>query len=99
MIADLFEVHVPVLELMLRGTLVFWLLFLISVAGMIGVHFVGAEINGARRWLPFGAHSIQPSEFMKPAFIVVTAWLFAESRARDDMRPDDRAGGGKRAMT
>ncbi|HEY6124523.1 MAG TPA: YetF domain-containing protein [Steroidobacteraceae bacterium] len=29
MIADLFEVHVPVLELMLRGTLVYWLLFLI----------------------------------------------------------------------
>ena len=29
MIADLFEVHVPVLELVLRGTLVYWLLFLI----------------------------------------------------------------------
>jgi len=28
-VADLFEVHVPVLELMLRGTLVYWLLFLI----------------------------------------------------------------------
>src|SRR6478736_8256920 len=29
MVADLFEVHVPLLELMLRGTLVYWLLFLI----------------------------------------------------------------------
>ena len=29
MVADLFEVHVPVLELVLRGTLVYWLLFLI----------------------------------------------------------------------
>ena len=29
MLADLFEVHVPVLELVLRGTLVYWLLFLI----------------------------------------------------------------------
>jgi uncharacterized membrane protein YcaP (DUF421 family) len=29
LIADLFEVHVPVLELVLRGTLVYWLLFLI----------------------------------------------------------------------
>jgi len=28
-VADLFGVHVPVLELMLRGTLVYWLLFLI----------------------------------------------------------------------
>lgn len=29
MVAELFEVHVPVLELVLRGTLVYWLLFLI----------------------------------------------------------------------
>ena len=29
MVADLFEVHVPIVELMLRGTLVYWLLFLI----------------------------------------------------------------------
>jgi len=29
LVADLFEVHVPVLELVLRGTLVYWLLFLI----------------------------------------------------------------------
>jgi len=29
MIADLFQVHVPVLELVLRGTLVYWLLFCI----------------------------------------------------------------------
>ena len=29
MVADLFEVHFPVLELVLRGTLVYWLLFLI----------------------------------------------------------------------
>ncbi len=29
LIADLFEIHVPVPELMLRGTLVYWLLFLI----------------------------------------------------------------------
>ena len=29
MVADLFEVHVPVFELMLRGTLVYWLVFLL----------------------------------------------------------------------
>jgi hypothetical protein len=28
-VADLFEVHVPVQELVLRGTLAYWLLFLI----------------------------------------------------------------------
>jgi cell division protein FtsW len=60
-------------------------LFLLSVGGMIAVHFVGPEINGARRWLSIGNHSIQPSEFAKPAFVILTAWLFAESETRKDM--------------
>ena len=47
--------------------------------------FTGAEINGARRWLSIGGHSFQPSEFAKPAFVVVSAWLFAEAQARPDM--------------
>ena len=61
------------------------LLLLLAVGGMVAVHFIGAEINGARRWLNFGGHSIQPSEFAKPAFVVVAAWLFAESEKRHDM--------------
>src|SRR5262245_7982000 len=32
----------------------------------------GAEINGARRWVHFAGHSLQPSEFVKPAFVVVS---------------------------
>ena len=35
----------------------------------------GVELNGARRWLSIGGHSMQPSEFAKPAFVVVSAWL------------------------
>src|SRR5215510_10836934 len=45
----------------------------------------GAEINGARRWLHLGSHSLQPSEFAKPAFVVLSAWLLAERRRRPDM--------------
>ena len=45
----------------------------------------GAEINGARRWLHIGGYSLQPSEFAKPAFVVLSAWLFAESERRPDM--------------
>ncbi len=37
----------------------------------------GPEINGAQRWLPVGIFTLQPSEFLKPAFIVVTAWMFS----------------------
>lgn len=38
----------------------------------------GTEIKGARRWLSIGGQSIQPSEFVKPAFAVIGAWLFSE---------------------
>jgi cell division protein FtsW len=41
---------------------------------------IGAEIKGARRWLPVPGLSLQPSEFLKPCFAVVAAWLIAESK-------------------
>lgn len=56
-----------------------------AMAGLVAVYFLGEEINGARRWLSIEGHSIQPSEFAKPAFVVVSAWLLAEARRRPDM--------------
>lgn len=41
---------------------------------------VGTEIKGARRWLPIPGFSLQPSEFVKPFFAVVAAWLIAEGK-------------------
>ena len=43
---------------------------------------VGAEIKGARRWINLPLLSLQPSEFVKPCFAVVTAWLFSEQKLR-----------------
>lgn len=60
-------------------------LFVVSIGGLVAVHLTGAEINGARRWLRIGGHSLQPSEFAKPAFAVLMAWLFAEAQRRRDM--------------
>ncbi|HVZ03173.1 FtsW/RodA/SpoVE family cell cycle protein [Hyphomicrobium sp.] len=60
-------------------------LLLISAAGMVVVLFTGTDINGAQRWLTFGSYSLQPSEFAKPAFIVLIAWLFGEAAGRSDM--------------
>jgi cell division protein FtsW len=40
----------------------------------------GVEIKGARRWIALPGMSIQPSEFLKPCFAVMTAWLLTESR-------------------
>ena len=60
-------------------------IFLVGVALMVLILAVGQEINGAKRWLQWGALSIQPSEFVKPAFVVLIAWLFNESQKRPDI--------------
>ncbi|WP_454286547.1 putative lipid II flippase FtsW [Rhizobium arsenicireducens] len=49
-----------------------------SLLMMVAALFFGIEVKGARRWLTIAGLSIQPSEFMKPAFVVICAWLFAE---------------------
>ena len=54
--------------------------FLVSVALVYATLVVGVEIKGARRWIHVPGLSIQPSEFVKPAFAVVAAWLFSLSR-------------------
>jgi cell division protein FtsW len=41
----------------------------------------GTEIKGATRWVSLGPLSLQPSEFLKPAFAIVSAWLFARQHA------------------
>lgn len=37
----------------------------------------GTESNGAMRWLAIGGFQFQPSEFLKPLFVVTTAWLLS----------------------
>ncbi len=48
--------------------------------------FVGNSINGARRWIGYGVASFQPSEFLKPLFIVTVAWLLS-LKAKDPELP------------
>jgi cell division protein FtsW len=60
-------------------------LLVVCLAMMVAVLFVGEEIKGSRRWLFVAGMSIQPSELVKPAFIVITAWLFAEGSKRPDV--------------
>ena len=52
---------------------------IIALLGMIATLLVGTEIKGATRWIHIAGFSVQPSEFLKPAFAVIAAWLFAES--------------------
>lgn len=56
----------------------------ILIAILAVTPFIGVEINGARRWIGFGIAQFQPSEFLKPMFIVTTAWLLSlKAKERD----------------
>jgi cell division protein FtsW len=61
------------------------IVLIISLVLMLLTLFIGVEVKGARRWVNLGGLSLQPSEFMKPAFVVIVAWLFAESSRRSDI--------------
>ncbi len=58
---------------------------LVSVALMVMALFFGVEVKGSRRWVSMFGMSLQPSEFMKPAFVILCAWLFAESKRRPEI--------------
>jgi len=61
------------------------LIFAGSILLLLATLFVGAEVKGSRRWLYIAGFTLQPSEFVKPAFVVITAWLFAENARRPDI--------------
>jgi cell division protein FtsW len=61
------------------------ILLIISIGAMVAALLFGVEVKGSRRWLSLLGVSIQPSEFMKPAFVVICAWLFAEHERRPDI--------------
>ena len=52
----------------------------ISVAALALTFVTGVEIKGARRWINLAGLSVQPSEFVKPCFGIVAAWMFAERK-------------------
>ena len=56
------------------------IMFLGVIFLLIITPFIGSEIKGAVRWIHLAGVTIQPSEFLKPAFAVVVAWMFAEGR-------------------
>ena len=47
----------------------------IGVGFLVLTFFYGVEIKGARRWIALGSFSLQPSEFVKPCFAVIAAWM------------------------
>lgn len=55
--------------------------FIVGMILVVAALLFGSDVKGARRWI-FG---IEPSEFVKPAFVVLTAWAFSEGVRRRDM--------------
>ena len=54
--------------------------FAVSILAMVALPFVGHVAKGAGRWVDIAGFTLQPSEFMKPALIILVAWMFAEGR-------------------
>ncbi len=54
--------------------------YLAAIALMIALPFMGHSAKGATRWVEFAGFTLQPSEFMKPALIVLVAWMFSEGQ-------------------
>ncbi len=74
----------------------------VAGAGVFGLllalaPLIGAEHNGARRWIGVGIAEFQPSEFLKPMFIVTVAWLLS-LKAKDDELPTVLITGGMTAL-
>lgn len=57
----------------------------VMLALLFVVPFIGEEKNGARRWINVGM-SLQPSEFLKPGFAIICAWILSW-RLRDPGLP------------
>ena len=55
--------------------------FIVGMGLVFAALVFGHEVKGARRWI-FG---IQPSEFVKPAFVILVAWAFSEGGVRKDV--------------
>jgi cell division protein FtsW len=58
-------------------------IYLAAIGIMMALPIFGHNAKGATRWLEFGGFSLQPSEFMKPALIVLVAWMFAEGQKNE----------------
>jgi cell division protein FtsW len=61
------------------------IVFAVSMALVVATILFGAEVKGARRWIVIAGVNIQPSEFVKPAFVILVAWLLGESARRPEM--------------
>ena len=61
------------------------IIFTVSIILIVVTLAIGPEVKGSRRWITLIGVNIQASEIAKPSFVVIAAWLFAESTKRPEM--------------
>ena len=61
------------------------IVFALSIILIVATLLFGPEVKGSRRWITLLGVNIQASESAKPAFVILAAWLFAESARRPEM--------------
>lgn len=61
------------------------LLYIGTVVLLVLTPLIGSEVKGAKRWISITGFSIQPSEFMKPALAIMTAWMLSEKKKNPDI--------------
>ena len=57
----------------------------VCIGLLVLVPFIGVTVNGARRWIGVGIAQVQPSEFLKPFFVVTVAWLLSLKAREEDL--------------
>ena len=60
------------------------IIFAVALVLMALILALGHEVNGAQSWFRFSAFSVQPSEMVKPALVVLCAWLLAQRERYPD---------------
>ena len=73
----LLSVSLLAVRIIRRSAFFIWLA---AIAVMIALPLFGHNAKGATRWLEIGGFTLQPSEFMKPALVILVAWMFAEGQ-------------------
>ncbi|MCU0830741.1 MAG: putative lipid II flippase FtsW [Rhizobiaceae bacterium] len=63
-------------------------LLVVGIMMVMATLLFGMEVKGSKRWLRIAGMSVQPSEYLKPAFVVVCAWLFSLKERRPEFSGD-----------
>lgn len=68
-------------------------MFIGAALCMVLVLMTGLEIKGARRWIRVLGFSLQPSEFIKPAFLILSAWFMSLQKHTENFPGNAMAAG------